>query len=123
MLFHFFPFLLISFPMYKLGNLAEFTGFSGIPPWAVVLTGGKYETSGKLRSKSSVTGACVQPLLDGMSRGHKMLDNKQVSTCVRKEVGILTSSLYRNGRHRNEKFYRVLKKVCVLRNVFYSLSV
>lgn len=56
-------------------------------------------------------GTCVKPLLDGMSRGHKVLDDKQVSTCVRKEVAILTSSLYRNGRHRSEKFYRVLKKV------------
>ncbi|XP_063871570.1 uncharacterized protein LOC135106473 isoform X1 [Scylla paramamosain] len=54
---------------------------------------------------------CVRPLLNGISKGHLALDNKRVSTCLRKEVGILTASLYRNGRHRTEKFYRVLKKV------------
>lgn len=56
-------------------------------------------------------GTCAQSLLDGIQKGHRVLDDKEISQCFQKEVGILTASLYRNGRHRTEKFYRVLRKV------------
>ncbi|XP_045125883.1 uncharacterized protein LOC123513093 isoform X2 [Portunus trituberculatus] len=61
--------------------------------------------------KQNNLGKCVRPLLDGISRGHTALIDQRVSASLRREVGILTALLYRNGRHRTEKFYRVLKKV------------
>nr|XP_045611004.1 uncharacterized protein LOC123766150 [Procambarus clarkii] len=54
---------------------------------------------------------CVQALLEGILCGHAVLCDKEVSWSFLREVAILTTSLFQNGRHRTEKFYKALKKV------------
>ncbi|KAG0724171.1 hypothetical protein GWK47_041201 [Chionoecetes opilio] len=49
--------------------------------------------------------------MDSLKTGHAALDDKEVNVCSRKEVAIISALLYRNGRHRTEKFYRVMRKV------------
>ncbi|XP_071522997.1 uncharacterized protein [Panulirus ornatus] len=61
--------------------------------------------------KERRSNVCVQALLEGVLRGHALLFDKEVSGCFKREAAILTASLFQNGRHRTEKFYKALKKV------------
>ncbi|XP_042237756.1 uncharacterized protein LOC121876607 isoform X1 [Homarus americanus] len=54
---------------------------------------------------------CAQSLLEGVLCGHAVLCDTEVSGCFQREAAILTATLFQNGRHRTEKFYRVLKRV------------
>lgn len=68
------------------------------------------EYTGKERRESNFD-VCVQSLLEGILCGHAVLCDEEVSGCFFREVAILTVSLFQNGRHRSEKFYKALKKV------------